>query len=153
MAGLGHKRGRGGGWARCEQSPFIHSYSRWLALLPPSSFLSSRHYWERRDDDDNDITSTLIYTMCGTKYPIPSPPSLLAPQQRLFCLDPCFSQTATTIMPAPAFCPPARQVYVLILTYRSRYFAGSVRRLESSCGVLFGLRERERERERKFTHG
>ena len=79
MAGLGHKRGRGGGWPDAMQamraSPF---HARWFTLLPPSSFLSSRHHGDRHDTYSYMHTLTKANTLPPSLHSSPLLPHLLA---------------------------------------------------------------------------
>jgi len=130
---------------RCDTSKLpLHSHSRWFALLPPSSFLSSRHYFMGNETTRPSLfspthtdTHTTHTHACRTKYPhffplLHTHPLLLPQQPSLGSYN--FSHTNhkaeknrndNLCLPAlPSPDKPTGYASSAFFTRRSRYFAG-----------------------------
>ena len=137
---------------RYEQAhSFIHSFIRSFQVVcpaspPPLFFLlgimgnDTTTTTTTTTTPHFSLTHTHIYTMCGTKYPIPSFPPPSFPPTNTFSVYFSHTNRNDNYARARLASPPHRQVHaVLVLTCRIRYFAGSVGR---SVGRSFGRRGR-----------
>ena len=102
---------------RYEQAhSFIHSFIRSFQVVCPASppplffllgIMGNDTTTTMTTTPHFSLTHTHIYTMCGTKYPIPSsPPPLFPPNKHLFCLLLAHKQKRQ-LCPRPPCVPPA----------------------------------------------